>query len=214
MTPQPVRPEQGKFNKEETNFFKTHLPAYGALCKELSKQATGPRGTGLVRGRKKEWILAEVFPEFIKQFSSDQNGGPQLQSLQEVCHFIQCGMSFLLECWQKMLRWFANHSPNRSAGCGSTTFTASSKAISKRPRATNGANVFAEEHKDKITEKMAEQQDQEGGTPKQVNLTRYRAIKQELYNQLTGEVRSAYEAKAAEKNKASNTMPEKSKIFE
>lgn len=111
-----------------------------------------------------------------------------------------------------MLRWFANHSPNRSSGSGLTT--ASSKAISKHPRATNGASVFAEEHKAKITDKMAEQQDKEGGTPKQVNLTRYRAIKQELYDQLTDEVRSAYEAKAAERNKASNALPEKSKIFE
>jgi hypothetical protein len=36
--------EQGKFSKDETNFLKTHLPAYGALCHELGEQATGPRG--------------------------------------------------------------------------------------------------------------------------------------------------------------------------
>jgi hypothetical protein len=113
------------------------------------------------------------------------------------------------------LRWFANHSPNRSSGSGPTAVTtASSQAISKRPRATNGANVFAEEHKAKITEQMVEQKEKEGGTPKQVNLTRYRAIKRELYNQLSDEVRSAYEGKAAERNKAINVLPEKSKIFE
>lgn len=61
---------------------------------------------------------------------------------------------------------------------------------------------------------MAEQQDREGGTPKQVNLTRYRAIKQELYNQLSDEERCAYEAKAAERNKAYNSLPEVSNIFE
>ena len=96
MTPQPVRPEQGKFSKEETDFFKTHLPAYAALCQELRKHATGPRGTGLVRGRKKEWILSKVFPEFVKQFSSDQNGGPQLQSLQDVGHLFNMVYHF---CW-------------------------------------------------------------------------------------------------------------------
>jgi hypothetical protein len=94
MTSQPVRPEQGKFSKEETIFFKTHLPAYAALCQELGKQATGPRGTGLVRGRKKEWILSKVFPEFVKQFLSDQNGGPQLQSLQDVCYFFNVACHF------------------------------------------------------------------------------------------------------------------------
>ena len=60
---------------------------------------------------------------------------------------------------------------------------------------------------------MAEQQEQEGGVPKHVNLTRYRTIRQELYNQLTDEERLAYEAKAAEKNKARKTLPERSENF-
>jgi hypothetical protein len=84
MTHPPERPEQGKFSKDETNFLKTHLPAYGALCHELGEQATGPRGTGSVKGFKKDWVISSVFPEFVKRFSSDQNGGPQLQSLQAV----------------------------------------------------------------------------------------------------------------------------------
>lgn len=88
MTSQPGRREQSKFRKEETDFLKTHLPAYGVLCDQLAKQATGPRGTGLVKGRKKDWILSKVFPEFIKQFSSDQDDGPQLQSLQAVSYLL------------------------------------------------------------------------------------------------------------------------------
>ena len=87
MTSQQGRPEQGKFGKEEVNFLKTHLPAYGALCDGLAKQATGPRGTGSVKGCKKDWILSKVFPEFVKRFSSDQNGGPQPQSLQAVSYY-------------------------------------------------------------------------------------------------------------------------------
>jgi hypothetical protein len=89
MTPSQERPEQGKFSKEEAEFLKTHLPAYGALCHQLEEQATGP--TKAVKGRKKDWVLAKVFPEFVKQFSSDQDGGPQLQSLQTVSHVLwQC----------------------------------------------------------------------------------------------------------------------------
>jgi hypothetical protein len=88
MTPQPVRHEQGKFSKDETDFLKSHLPAYGVLCQQLAKQATGPRGTGLVKGSKKDWVLTKVYPEFVKQYSSDQNGGPQLQSLQAVSHLL------------------------------------------------------------------------------------------------------------------------------
>jgi hypothetical protein len=61
---------------------------------------------------------------------------------------------------------------------------------------------------------MAAQQDQEGGVPTQVNLRRYRAIKQELYHQLTEEEQRAYEAKAAKKNEARKAAPEASEIFE
>ena len=39
---------------------------------------------GSVKGQKKDWILSEVYLKFVEQFLSDQNGGPQLQSLQEV----------------------------------------------------------------------------------------------------------------------------------
>jgi hypothetical protein len=79
MTPlPPERPKQGKFSKEETHFLTTHLPAYGALCNQLEKQGTG------AKGRKKDWILVTVYPKFVTRFLSDQKGGPQLQSLQEV----------------------------------------------------------------------------------------------------------------------------------
>jgi hypothetical protein len=83
-TPQPERPEQGRFSKEEITFLKTHLPAYEALCHQLGEQGTGPRGTKTVKGRKKDWVLFKVFPAFVTQFSSNQEGGPQLQSLQTV----------------------------------------------------------------------------------------------------------------------------------
>ena len=80
-TPLPEQPKQGKFSKEEIDCLKTHLPAYVALCHQLEERETGP---GSVKGRKKNWILSEVYPKFVTQFLSDQSGGPQLQSLQEV----------------------------------------------------------------------------------------------------------------------------------
>ena len=98
MTPQVERPEQGKFSIEEIIFLKTHLPAFGALCQQLAEQATGPRGTGVIKGRKKDWILSKVFPEFVKQFSSDQSGGPQLQSLQAVSYILNVIYVLLLKC--------------------------------------------------------------------------------------------------------------------
>jgi len=60
---------------------------------------------------------------------------------------------------------------------------------------------------------MAELQDQEGGIPKQVNLTRYHTIKHEIYDRLTDEERRIYEAKAAMKNGARKASPDASEIF-
>ena len=95
-TPPPERSEQGKFSKEETNFLRKHLPTYRALCHQLGERATGPRGTGLVKGRKKDWILSNVFPGFVAKFLSDQDGGPQLQSLKVVSCALS-GMWLLLK---------------------------------------------------------------------------------------------------------------------
>lgn len=86
MSLQTERPVQGKFSKDETNFLKAYLPDYEALCHELTKKATGPRGTGSVKGCKKDWVLTKVYSEFVKQFSSDQDDGPQLHSLQAVSY--------------------------------------------------------------------------------------------------------------------------------
>ncbi len=88
MTPQPERPEQGKFSKKETDFLCTHLPAFEALCRQLAETATGPNGKS-IKGVKKNWVLTNVYPEFVKEFSSDQDGGPQLQSLQNVSYSLQ-----------------------------------------------------------------------------------------------------------------------------
>ena len=93
MTPQ-EHPEQGRFSKDERAFLSTHLPAYQALCHQLAGKATGPKGKGSIKGLKKDWVLKNVFPTFVKEFSSDQIGGPQLQSLQAV----SCLLRYIHSC--------------------------------------------------------------------------------------------------------------------
>ena len=60
---------------------------------------------------------------------------------------------------------------------------------------------------------MAEQQDQEGGVPKQVNLTRYNKIKHELYDRLTDKERRGYEEKAVKMNEDYKAQPDTSEVF-
>src|SRR6266508_240211 len=111
-----------------------------------------------------------------------------------------------------MLRWFSNHSPLRNLRSDSAPLTPFTTP--KCPRATNGPRIFAEEHKREIVNLMAEEKEKEGGIPELANLTRYRNIKQELYDQLTDEEWLAYEEKAAELNQARKALPERSEIFE
>ena len=112
-----------------------------------------------------------------------------------------------------MLRWFSNHSPLRNLRSDSTPGPLIPSTTPKCPRATNGPRIFAEEHKRKIVDLMAEEKEKEGGIPELANLTRYHKIKQELYDQLTDEERLAYEEKAAELNKARRALPERSENF-
>lgn len=84
MTPLPERPKQSKFRDEEQAFLRTHLPAYEDLCQHLK----GKKGVGPVRGRKRAWVISEVYPRFVKECLSDQNDGPQLESLQDVSYLL------------------------------------------------------------------------------------------------------------------------------
>lgn len=85
ITTQPERPKQGKFSEAETDFLKSNLPAYEALCHQLEGKGTRPQS---IRGPKKVWVLSEIYPKFVREFSSDQDGGPQLSSLKEVSQIL------------------------------------------------------------------------------------------------------------------------------
>lgn len=122
------RPGQGKFGKEEIDFLKTHLPAYGALCQSIAAKATGPRGTGSVKGWKKEWILSKVFPAFVKQFSSDQDGGPQLESLETVSYLLWC--IFVAEMPLENIAMVCK--PRTSSKCGDSIYCRLSRKASAR----------------------------------------------------------------------------------
>jgi hypothetical protein len=89
-----------------------------------------------------------------------------------------------------MVRYFTNRK-------GQTT--ASKIAIvAKKPRATNGLEVFAKEKKAEIQEKMAEKRN-EGSAPPD-NITLYKQARDEMWTGLKPEGQVEFEARALEQN--------------
>jgi len=60
---------------------------------------------------------------------------------------------------------------------------------------------------------MAKKQTEEGGKPQDVNLHRYREVKDTLFNSLPEEDLDALETKAAAFNASRKSRPERSEIY-
>ena len=76
-----VCPEKEKFTADETIFLKSYLPQYHAHCTSLLVKVEGPRMVKNTEGSKKEWIVKNVFNEFVKKFDANSPSGPNLGSL-------------------------------------------------------------------------------------------------------------------------------------
>ena len=98
-----------------------------------------------------------------------------------------------------MVRYFANRRP------ANATSKAPSTSLIKKPRATNGLEVFAKEKKEIITEKMAEKR-QEGTAPRD-NITLYKQVHDELWEELDSHGQAGFEEKALSHNEGIHKGP-------
>ena len=99
-----------------------------------------------------------------------------------------------------MVRYFANRHP-----ANSVTPKALSTNLVKKPRATNGLEVFAKENKEEIMEKMAEKR-QEGTAPHD-NITLYKQVRDELWEDLDSHGQAEFEEKALGHNEGIRKGP-------
>jgi hypothetical protein len=63
------RPEQGAFSEAELKFLVSYLDDYRTAVSSAS------------HGGKKKWVKSKPYVDFVKEFKSDQPGGPNLASL-------------------------------------------------------------------------------------------------------------------------------------
>ncbi|KAF8331825.1 hypothetical protein F5887DRAFT_1081088 [Amanita rubescens] len=65
-----------------------HLPPKlnslrSGLCKSLAQKGTGQRGIKGTKGKKRSWVLDNVYPAFAKHFNSAGPNGPNIVSLKD-----------------------------------------------------------------------------------------------------------------------------------
>ncbi|KAF5384182.1 hypothetical protein D9615_003148 [Tricholomella constricta] len=150
------RPNQGAFSKEEKALLLSHLPQYQEFVDKLAQKATGPRGTGQVKGDKGDWVLRLVYPLFIQQFNSTGPDGPNLESLKH-----------------KLKKWFVNNTKtNVEVPAPSTS--------SKVPRATSAVDLFAKTKQADIRDMINKERTETGQSTKESNLTLHRKYKHEF----------------------------------
>ncbi|KAF8057827.1 hypothetical protein FPV67DRAFT_1723628 [Lyophyllum atratum] len=187
-----IRPEQKAFTGPQRGHLMKHMPNYATYVAGL--QGKGPRGLAGVKGCKSQWVMDNVYPGYVQEFRCEQEGGPNLASLQKA-----------------MIKFFSNNvkaSGDQVSGHMRLSFASSSK-----PRATNAVKLFAAENSDAINQKIKSDRVELGLTPQQANLKLWHKHKNELYDELDDETHNKYETMAAEHNARLTQPPSREAVF-
>lgn len=217
--PPTARPPQGVFTEGERDWINSNwVPEFRAYAKTLPKQGT--RGIKGSKGKKKAWVMEKVYPAYVKQHNSEGPGGPSLESLKYVrihYHGHRVYMDSDYHATQKLYKYMVNQLDSND----STTIPM--RDTSKKPRATNGIAIFADEHADTIRQAMRNESvkkpvntpdgSMSAGKMAAAPLRSYHHAKKTLYDKLDDDKKAEYEAIAAEQNDMLKRMPDPSVVF-
>jgi hypothetical protein len=87
-------------------------------------------------------------------------------------------------------------------------------ALSKKPRATNALEVFANARKEEVRAELKARLTSEGIGPQEGNLKHHRIVKNELFSRLPSVERESFEHLATEYNKKIKGPPPVEHIYE
>jgi hypothetical protein len=195
-----TKPVFEKFGKEEVAYLKERLPEYIAAISQ------GPTK----KGDKGEWVNQHILPDFKSRFGYPLDGdGPSMESISMVCSVrFPVSPSILTARIQKLKRWFTN---NGKPGA-TTRLTMAQPA--KKPRAKTALELFSDENKEAIAEKIRLQTESEGRKPQPQGgtLNTWQA-RQAIYDALDPNTKARYESQAAELNKRLNSPPDAREIY-
>ncbi|PPQ82614.1 hypothetical protein CVT26_001602 [Gymnopilus dilepis] len=158
------------FTTEEETYLSEFIPAWRG---KFYGSQTQPK-----KGLKKSWVVQIPYVKFIEKFYADGDLQPHASTLQE-----------------KIYRWFLN----RTNDGNTRPFKARSERAPalKKPRATNGFNVFTQEKKEEITKLQREKTNESSPSN---NLTPYKESCKELWACLPPKHKEDYAQKATERN--------------
>ncbi|KAG6819010.1 hypothetical protein H0H93_016411 [Arthromyces matolae] len=174
------RPLQEAFSKEEIIYLKKWLERFNNYC---SNQ--------LAKGSKGDWVMKNVYPDFIEQFKCARPGGPNLETLKK-----------------KMKKWFTNH-----GGRGQNDGVQTTSSTASKPRAITAIGLFAKEEQEAIRDKANEDR-KNAGSGTEHNLAYHSEAKKEMWDALTEEERANFEQRAEALNEEYKLPPDPSLVFE
>ncbi|PPQ79709.1 hypothetical protein CVT26_015807 [Gymnopilus dilepis] len=161
---------KSNFTPDEETYLAEFIPAWRG-------KFYGDR-THARKGVKKSWVVQIPYAKFVEKFYTDGNLQPQAAMLQH-----------------KIYRWFLNRTNDGSNRSPRSRLQRVSPL--KKPRATNGFNVFTEEKKEEITHLKWEKSN--AAAPAD-NLSPYKESCKELWDGLSAEYKEEYSRKASERN--------------
>ena len=86
--------------------------------------------------------------------------------------------------------------------------SAASSSLVKKPRASSALELFAQDHKAEIVQKMAKERDANGSSSMDgSNLVAYKVAREELWNATDPETQAEYDAKALSGKEKINAGP-------
>ncbi|KAG6836337.1 hypothetical protein H0H93_009033 [Arthromyces matolae] len=190
--PSSSRPKSFEFSKKQKEFIKNFLPQYTAMIQSLTGSGVD-RGTRLTKGckgDKKDWILDNVAPAYIKEFGVEDKYG----------EVVKQGLKKAMKLLQNQARKATND------------VIRISKPKSK-PRAKSAVEFFAEENKPAVTQNAGSERQAKGLTT-QSNLALYRKHASDMFENLDSAEKDRYRNMAEAEKERLRSPPDAAYIFE
>ncbi|RXW12070.1 hypothetical protein EST38_g13782 [Candolleomyces aberdarensis] len=184
--------QAGIISKVHQDWLRTHLDTFLAYCNTQNAKGAGVRKVGGVKGEKKAWVLANVWPGFVKEYKLDGKAGAPLEPLRK-----------------KIVKWYANHCKPKNIPTKSQAVTSANK-----PRAATAIELFGKDNVETINKCVKEIRKMTGRTTQQVNLEAYREVRDSMFSQLGEAELLEFKEKAAAENEKQKRKPDPQHIYD
>ncbi|KAF8326744.1 hypothetical protein F5887DRAFT_1084317 [Amanita rubescens] len=178
-----------RFNKEHEDFLKNLLPGFNEYLAKLAKKGGGSQGVKGVKGKQGDWIKTYALNPFIEKFNTHGENSAML--------------------FKRIKKWFWNHGSHAQKSEVKIIHVPSTPT---RRRATTARECFGNAFGSEINEKVKVERER-AGAPTQMNLSLYRQIRDDMYDNADEDTRATFEEEAKTFNSKIGDRPAQSEIY-